>query len=68
MLTDDYLWGKGATAGNNPQSNGNGGQSVCLGLSYHYAQGTAGVTPGGGGGGDRNRIASGGNGLAMVVY
>jgi hypothetical protein len=67
-FVDDYLWGKGGTAGNSPQTNGNGGQSVGLGLSYHYAQGTAGGTPGGGGGGDRNRINPGGNGLVVISY
>jgi hypothetical protein len=68
VLTDAYDWGDGGNGANSINTGGIGGQSVGLGVSYQYSKGSDGSIPGGGGGGDRGSITSGGDGLIIIRY
>lgn len=68
LLTDSYDWGDGGNGANSSNSGGIGGQTVGLGASYQYSRGSDGSIPGGGGGGDRNKISAGGDGLVILKY
>jgi hypothetical protein len=68
LYTNEYQWGRGGNAGNSVYTGGTGGQTVGLGLNYHYSQGSSGGIPGGGGGGDRGKISNGGDGLVVVRW
>lgn len=68
QYADNYQWGRGGDAGNTVNTGGTSGQSVGMGLSYHYSAASIGGAPGGGGGGDRGRITNGWDGVVVVRY
>lgn len=68
QYADNYQWGRGGDAGNTVNTGGTSGQSVGMGLSYHYSAASIGGAPGGGGGGDRGRITNGWDGVVVVRW